>query len=163
MRWQKSEEEEEDEEECCDSPTEPSAGQRMLAPPITYKTSVSLDSSPPNSKNSTSTALEYGDLHRHLMSLRRGSRVSRASSGMIELVEDALGGAVVSVMPVPSNGAGGSGTAGMDARYRKWQTRAYNFLERPRGPKAIAYHVVVWVETIFRSTIYPVSIFTTYL
>jgi hypothetical protein len=26
---------------------------------------------------------------------------------------------------------------------RKWQTRAYNFLERPRGSKAIAYHVVV--------------------
>ena len=76
------------------------------------------------------------------MSLRRGSRASHGSSGMIELVEDALGGAVVSVLPVTQNSANG-GTAGMDARYRKWQTRTYNFLERPRGSKAIAYHVVV--------------------
>lgn len=30
-----------------------------------------------------------------------------------------------------------------DARYRKLQTRIYNFLERPRGFRALAYHVVV--------------------
>lgn len=136
MKWEKpNEEEEDDEEESCDSPT----GQRMLAPPMSYKSPACpvLDSSPknPSAVSSTGTGLEYGDLHRHLMSLRRGSRVSRASSGMIELVEDALGGTVVSVMPVAPNGTATS--------YRKWQTRAYNFLERPRGPKAIAYHVVV--------------------
>lgn len=133
MKW----EEEEYEEDGCDSPTE--AGQRMLAPAMSYKspaTSLGL-ADPSTAKNPavSGTGIEYGDLHRHLMSLRRGSRVSRASSGMIELVEDALGGAVVSVMPVAPNGT--------TTRYRKWQTRAYNFLERPRGPRAIAYHVVV--------------------
>ncbi|EFX79118.1 hypothetical protein DAPPUDRAFT_52719 [Daphnia pulex] len=59
------------------------------------------------------------------------------------MVEDALGGAVVTVPPSSCSGNGGS--AGLDARYRKWQTRLYNFLERPRGSKAIAYHVVVFV------------------
>lgn len=30
-----------------------------------------------------------------------------------------------------------------DARYRRLQSRIYNFLERPRGIPAILYHVVV--------------------
>ena len=134
MKWQRSDEDEEDD----DSSTEP-AGRRMLPPTISYK-SPSLDSSPTTTSKSPAT-MEYIDIHRQILSLRRGSRASRGSSGgMIEMVEDALGGAVVNVGPVLPNGSGGGG---MDARYRKWQTRAYNFLERPRGSKAIAYHVVV--------------------
>jgi len=31
----------------------------------------------------------------------------------------------------------------LDANYRKWQTRIYNFLERPRGIRAISYHLIV--------------------
>lgn len=137
-RWQRSDEDEEDDDDGCDSPTT-EQGRRMLPPTISYK-SPSQESSPTAASKSPA-ANEYVDIHRQILSLRRGSRASRASSGMIEMVEDALGGAVVNVLPAP-NGAGGGGTAGMDARYRKWQTRAYNFLERPRG-KAIAYHVVV--------------------
>ena len=34
-------------------------------------------------------------------------------------------------------------TSKLDANYRKWQTRIYNFLERPRGIRAISYHLVV--------------------
>ncbi|KAJ9574235.1 hypothetical protein L9F63_026119, partial [Diploptera punctata] len=30
-----------------------------------------------------------------------------------------------------------------DARYRRLQSRVYNFLERPRGYKAIIYHMLV--------------------
>jgi potassium voltage-gated channel KQT-like subfamily protein len=30
-----------------------------------------------------------------------------------------------------------------DARYRRLQSRVYNFLERPRGYKAILYHMLV--------------------
>lgn len=30
-----------------------------------------------------------------------------------------------------------------DARYRRLQSRVYNFLERPRGLPAILYHVLV--------------------
>lgn len=30
-----------------------------------------------------------------------------------------------------------------DARYRRLQSRVYNFLERPRGVPAILYHVIV--------------------
>lgn len=30
-----------------------------------------------------------------------------------------------------------------DARYRRLQSRVYNFLERPRGIPAILYHVIV--------------------
>lgn len=30
-----------------------------------------------------------------------------------------------------------------DARYRRWQSRVYNFLERPRGAASIFYHIVV--------------------
>jgi hypothetical protein len=81
------------------------------------------------------------ELNRQILALRRESRASRGSTGVIEMVEDALGGAVVTVPPSSCSGNGGS--AGRDARYRKWQTRLYNFLERPRGSKAIAYHVVV--------------------
>ncbi|EEB18122.1 potassium channel kcnq, putative [Pediculus humanus corporis] len=31
-----------------------------------------------------------------------------------------------------------------DARYRRLQTRVYNFLERPRGVQAILYHIIVF-------------------
>lgn len=37
------------------------------------------------------------------------------------------------------------GATRRDARYRRYQSRIYNFLERPRGIPAIMYHVVVWV------------------
>ena len=35
-----------------------------------------------------------------------------------------------------------------DQRYRKLQAKIYNFLERPRGWKAIAYHLLVWVYVL---------------
>lgn len=35
-----------------------------------------------------------------------------------------------------------------DARYRRLQSRVYNFLERPRGYKAILYHMLVWVPEL---------------
>ena len=54
---------------------------------------------------------------------------SRTGSGVIN-VDDA--------MPTPT-----LTTPRRDARYRKLQTRVYNFLERPRGFRAVSYHVVV--------------------
>lgn len=30
-----------------------------------------------------------------------------------------------------------------DARYRRLQSKFYNFLERPRGVKAVLYHMIV--------------------
>lgn len=135
MPWNRSDEEEE-EDDCPGSPsTEAAAERRMLAPSNPYKSTPLLDSSPTTPKSPTAASVE---LHRHLLALRRGSRASRGSTGMIEMVEDALDGAVV-----PPNITANGGAASMDARYRKWQTRLYNFLERPRGSKAIAYHVVV--------------------
>uniref|UniRef100_A0A0P6GRC1 Potassium voltage-gated channel subfamily KQT member n=3 Tax=Daphnia magna TaxID=35525 RepID=A0A0P6GRC1_9CRUS len=136
--WSRSDEDEEGEDDYTGSPSvEASAEQRMLAPSILYKSSPLLDSSPATPKSPTTASIE---LHRQLLALRRGSRASRGSTGMIEMVEDALGGTVV-----PPNVAANGGSGSMDARYRKWQTRLYNFLERPRGSKAIAYHVVVFV------------------
>lgn len=140
--WSRSDEDEEGEDDYTGSPSvEASAEQRMLAPSNLYKSSPLLDSSPATPKSPTTASIE---LHRQLLALRRGSRASRGSTGMIEMVEDALGGTVV-----PPNVAANGGSGSMDARYRKWQTRLYNFLERPRGSKAIAYHVVVWVEFVF--------------
>jgi hypothetical protein len=57
------------------------------------------------------------ELNRQILALRRESRASRGSTGVIEMVEDALGGAVVTVPPSSCSGNGGS--AGRDARYRK--------------------------------------------
>ena len=37
-------------------------------------------------------------------------------------------------------------TSRRDVRYRKTQARVYNFLERPRGVKAVIYHMSVWVQ-----------------
>lgn len=142
MRWQRSEDYDMEDDGGCDTPTEQSAARRMLPPTISYKSPSQDSGSPTAPKSPSGTVMEYGDLHRQLLSLRRGSRASRGSTGMVELVEDALGGAVVNVLPV-NGGSNGSPAGVMDARYRKWQTRAYNFLERPRGSKAIAYHVVV--------------------
>lgn len=67
----------------------------------------------------------------------------RPSHAMIEMVEEALGGAVVVPGSVDGRPGGKWGAGGRDAIYRKWQTLVYNFLERPRGSKAISYHVVV--------------------
>ncbi|MPC83699.1 Potassium voltage-gated channel subfamily KQT member 5 [Portunus trituberculatus] len=41
-------------------------------------------------------------------------------------------------------------TSRRDVRYRKTQARVYNFLERPRGVKAVIYHMSVSV-TVFRN------------
>ncbi|EFX75211.1 hypothetical protein DAPPUDRAFT_323397 [Daphnia pulex] len=49
------------------------------------------------------------------------------------MVEDVLGGAVVTVPLSSCSGNGGS--AGLNARYRKWQTRLYNFLEPLGAPR----------------------------
>ena len=139
MPWRRDDEDAEEEEDSTSPTAEESAERRMLAPSISYKSSPLLDSSAPTTPLKSPTAASM-ELNRHIFSLRRESRASRSSTGMIEMVEDALGGAVVSV---PPNCSGNGGSAGMDAGYRKWQTRLYNFLERPRGSKAIAYHVVV--------------------
>ena len=83
--------------------------------------------------------------HRQLALLRTGSRVSGrqsagSSSGELPglVVHPACGSPCYS----PTNEHIG-GFNRRDASYRKLQTAAYNFLERPRGPKAIAYHMVV--------------------
>lgn len=83
--------------------------------------------------------------HRQLALLRTGSRVSGrqsagSSSGELPglVVHPACGSPCYS----PTNEHIG-GSNRRDASYRKLQTAAYNFLERPRGPKAIAYHMVV--------------------
>ncbi|XP_055536518.1 potassium voltage-gated channel subfamily KQT member 1-like isoform X16 [Wyeomyia smithii] len=45
-----------------------------------------------------------------------------------------------------------------DARYRRLQSRVYNFLERPRGVKAILYHVLVFFMVF---TCLALSVFST--
>ncbi|XP_055603103.1 potassium voltage-gated channel subfamily KQT member 1-like isoform X11 [Uranotaenia lowii] len=45
-----------------------------------------------------------------------------------------------------------------DARYRRLQSRVYNFLERPRGYKAISYHVLVFIMVF---TCLALSVFST--
>uniref|UniRef100_A0A182YLF3 Ion transport domain-containing protein n=1 Tax=Anopheles stephensi TaxID=30069 RepID=A0A182YLF3_ANOST len=45
-----------------------------------------------------------------------------------------------------------------DARYRRLQSRVYNFLERPRGFKAIFYHVCVFLMVF---TCLALSVFST--
>ncbi|XP_058465363.1 potassium voltage-gated channel subfamily KQT member 1 isoform X10 [Malaya genurostris] len=45
-----------------------------------------------------------------------------------------------------------------DARYRRLQSRVYNFLERPRGIKAILYHVLVFFMVF---TCLALSVFST--
>uniref|UniRef100_U5EU00 Putative kcnq potassium channel isoform i n=1 Tax=Corethrella appendiculata TaxID=1370023 RepID=U5EU00_9DIPT len=45
-----------------------------------------------------------------------------------------------------------------DARYRRLQSRVYNFLERPRGYKAIIYHVMVFLMVF---TCLALSVFST--
>lgn len=146
MQWRRRDEDgEEDEDSCATSPAAEALFEesRTLAPSTSsYKSSPLLDnSSAPSTPMKSPTGAS--ELNRQILALRRESRASRGSTGVIEMVEDALGGAVVTVPPSSCSGNGGS--AGRDARYRKWQTRLYNFLERPRGSKAIAYHVVVWV------------------
>jgi hypothetical protein len=34
-------------------------------------------------------------------------------------------------------------TSRKDTKYRKLQCKLYNFLERPRGPKAVLYHILM--------------------
>ncbi|XP_065565968.1 potassium voltage-gated channel subfamily KQT member 1-like isoform X2 [Artemia franciscana] len=45
-----------------------------------------------------------------------------------------------------------------DAKYRKLQSKIYNFLERPRGCKAITYHVIVFLLVF---TCLALSVFST--
>ncbi|KAL7737661.1 hypothetical protein ACLKA6_006067 [Drosophila palustris] len=50
------------------------------------------------------------------------------------------------------------GTHRRDARYRRMQSRLYNFLERPRGLHAIFYHVMVFIMVF---TCLALSVFST--
>ncbi|KAL9913114.1 KCNQ potassium channel isoform 15-T15 [Glossina fuscipes fuscipes] len=45
-----------------------------------------------------------------------------------------------------------------DARYRRFQSRVYNFLERPRGPQAVSYHIMVFLMVF---TCLALSVFST--
>ena len=35
-----------------------------------------------------------------------------------------------------------------DTKYRKYQCKLYNFLERPRGTKAVIYHIFMYVSQL---------------
>ena len=48
----------------------------------------------------------------------------------------------------PTSGVGVGAPRRDGARYRKLQTQLYNFLERPRGFRAITYHIFVWVSSL---------------
>lgn len=137
LQWpvRSDDEDEDDDAGRCDSPPA-----RTLSPASTTPSAkrLSIDAAPAHQQT------QHG-ADRHLMAdARRGSRASRASSGMIEMVEEALGGAVLVPGHYSHDGRAGTGNSGgRDALYRKWQTLVYNFLERPRGSKAISYHVFV--------------------